>query len=269
MNLEMKKQLTNQKRNFKILNIKYLNADDKKKIQYVANHLNDITVKCVPMKKRMTTCSINNLKIFGDKCYQEASLFTSLNYVPVFLNHATFTCRVGFQIDEKTMNPNIHSGEVQYFQVPKYLDVSSSVFLSHEFIHGLKETNYEEFILKATLSDVIPIFYELYRKSGTDKYFMTAFFALLIFIDVFNAFNARTHKINLLSNIRRNKVFILIITFIVFMQIIMIYYGGTLFRTSGLTIKEFIITIILSFTVIPIDNIRKLWLRQRGIKRGV
>lgn len=115
----------------------------------------------------------------------------------------------------------------------------------------------------------IPIFYELYRKSGTDKYFMTAFFALLIFIDVFNAFNARTHKINLLSNIRRNKVFILIITFIVFMQIIMIYYGGTLFRTSGLTIKEFIITIILSFTVIPIDNIRKLWLRQRGIKRGV
>ena len=53
------------------------------------------------------------------------------------------------------------------------------------------------------------------------------------------------------------------------MQIIMIYYGGTLFRTSGLTIKEFIITIILSFTVIPIDNIRKLWLRQRGIKRGV
>ena len=115
----------------------------------------------------------------------------------------------------------------------------------------------------------IPIFYELYRKSGTDKYFMTAFFALLIFIDVFNAFNARTHKINLLSNIRRNKVFILIITFIVFMQIIMIYYGGNLFRTSGLTIKEFIITIILSFTVIPIDNIRKLWLRQRGIKRGV
>ena len=115
----------------------------------------------------------------------------------------------------------------------------------------------------------LPIFYELYRKSGTDKYFMTAFFALLIFIDVFNAFNARTYRLNLLSNIRKNKVFMLIMLFIILIQILMIYYGGTLFRTAGLTINEFIITILLSFTVIPIDNIRKLCLKKFGIKRGV
>lgn len=115
----------------------------------------------------------------------------------------------------------------------------------------------------------LPIFYNLYRKSSNDKYFMTAFFALLIFIDVFNAFNARTHRLNLLSNIRKNKAFIIIITFIVLMQIVMIYYGGTLFRTSGLTIKEFLITIALAFSVIPVDNIRKLILRTKGIKGGV
>ena len=40
----------------------------------------------------------------------------------------------------------------------------------------------------------LPLFHNLYRYS--DKYFMTAFFALLIFIDVFNAFNARTHRLN-------------------------------------------------------------------------
>ena len=115
----------------------------------------------------------------------------------------------------------------------------------------------------------LPIFYELYRKSGTDKYFMTAFFALLIFIDVFNAFNARTYRLNLLSNIRKNKVFMLIMFFIILIQVLMIYYGGSLFRTAGLTINEFIITIFLSFTVIPIDNIRKLCLKKFGIKRGV
>ena len=115
----------------------------------------------------------------------------------------------------------------------------------------------------------VPLFYNLYRKSVTDKYFMTAFFGLLIFIDVFNAFNARTYRLNLLSNLRKNKVFILIITFIIGMQIIMIYYGGHLFRTSGLTIRELIITILLAFTVIPVDNLRKLIMRIKGIKRGV
>lgn len=115
----------------------------------------------------------------------------------------------------------------------------------------------------------IPIFYELYRKSSNDKYFMTAFFGLLIFIDVFNAFNARTYRLNLLSNLRKNKVFILIITFIILMQIIMIYYGGVLFRTSGLTIREFIITVLLAFTVVPVDNFRKMILKWKNIKRGV
>ena len=98
---------------------------------------------------------------------------------------------------------------------------------------------------------------------------MTAFFALLIFIDVFNAFNARTHRLNILSNLSKNKIFIIIISFIVIIQIIMIYYGGSTFRTSGLTIKELLITILLSFTVIPVDNLRKLILRKKGVKGGV
>ena len=115
----------------------------------------------------------------------------------------------------------------------------------------------------------LPIFYNLYRKSGTDKYFMTAFFALLIFIDVFNAFNARTHRLNILSNLKKNKVFMLIIVFIVAMQIVMIYYGGSVFRTLGLTLKELIITILFAFSVVPVDNIRKILLRSRGINRGV
>ena len=98
---------------------------------------------------------------------------------------------------------------------------------------------------------------------------MTAFFALLIFIDVFNAFNARTHRLNLLSNLRKNKVFIVIITLIIIIQILMIYYGGSIFRTTGLTLKELLITILLAFTVIPIDNLRKVILRISGNKGGV
>ncbi len=114
----------------------------------------------------------------------------------------------------------------------------------------------------------LPIFKTFYRV-GTDKYFMTAFFALLIFIDVFNAFNARTHRLNLLSNLRKNKVFIIIISLIIITQIIMIYFGGSVFRTSGLTLKELLITIMLAFTVIPVDNVRKIILRLNNDKDGV
>ena len=64
-------------------------------------------------------------------------------------------------------------------------------------------------------------------------------------------------------------MFLLIIGFIVIVQIILIYYGGNLFRTSGLTFKEFEIMILLSLTVIPVDWIRKLILRKKGIKDGV
>jgi len=113
----------------------------------------------------------------------------------------------------------------------------------------------------------VPFFHNLYRHS--DKYFMTAFFALLIFIDVFNAFNARTHRLNIFSNLSKNKVFSVIIIFIVIIQIIMIYYGGSVFRTSGLSSNELIITILLASTVIPVDYIRKLLLRSKGKKGGV
>jgi Tfp pilus assembly protein PilW len=42
-----------------------------------------------------------------------------------------------------------------------------------------------------------------------------------------------------------------------------------LFRTYGLTLKELIITILLGLTVIPIDWLRKLYLRKKGLIIGV
>ena len=53
------------------------------------------------------------------------------------------------------------------------------------------------------------------------------------------------------------------------MQIILIYKGGDLFRTSGLTLYEFIIMLMMALTVIPVDFIRKLILKYRCKKLGV
>ena len=64
-------------------------------------------------------------------------------------------------------------------------------------------------------------------------------------------------------------MFIFIILFIVIVQILLIYYGGELFRTVGLNFKEFQIMVLLAFTVIPVDWIRKILLRRNGLKGGV
>lgn len=37
----------------------------------------------------------------------------------------------------------------------------------------------------------------------------------------------------------------------------MIYFGGSIFRTTGLTLLELDITLLLAFTVIPFDFLRK------------
>ena len=98
---------------------------------------------------------------------------------------------------------------------------------------------------------------------------MTAFFGLIIFISIFNSFCARTHRLNIFGNILRNKVFMIIISFVVLMQIILIYKGGELFRTSGLTFNEFLVMLMFALSIIPIDFVRKLILKYRGSKLGV
>ena len=64
-------------------------------------------------------------------------------------------------------------------------------------------------------------------------------------------------------------VFVFIILFIIVVQLILIYYGGDLFRTAGLTFKEFVIMLMIAVTVIPVDWFRKIYLRTKGQIGGV
>ena len=114
-----------------------------------------------------------------------------------------------------------------------------------------------------------PFFKEIIRYDLNNKYFMTAFFALFVFMGIFNAFNARTSHFNLFHNIRKNKVFIIIFLLVGIIQIYFIYFGGTIFRTYGLTLKELIFILALAFTVIPVDLIRKSYLRKKNYQEYV
>ena len=111
----------------------------------------------------------------------------------------------------------------------------------------------------------LPIFRNLIRIGYNDKYLMTAYFAMFIFMGIFNAFNARTTRINIFANLNKNKVFIFTFLFIFIAQVLIIYNGGSVFRTYGLTIKEFILVFLLALSVFPVDWLRKYLLKIRNI----
>lgn len=130
---------------------------------------------------------------------------------------------------------------------------------------------YGEILFTGIYSAILCIFFlknpwirTFYRIDQNYKYFMTAFFTLFIFTGIFNSFNARTNKINLFHGLRKNKVFIVIILFIIIVQLGIVYYGGSLFRSYGLYPKELFITIFIAFSVIPVDILRKIYLRKKN-----
>ncbi len=116
-------------------------------------------------------------------------------------------------------------------------------------------------VLLLTLFLKLNFLKDWFRYSQSPLYWMTAFFALFIFCGIFNSFNARTTRLNLLAYLSKNRLFLLIIGLIAVVQVALIYYGGSLFRTDYLTFAELMRVLLLSTLVIPFDILRKIILR--------
>lgn len=86
---------------------------------------------------------------------------------------------------------------------------------------------------------------------------MTAFFSLFILTAVFNSFNARTSNMNIFEHIGQNKDFLKVMGLIVIIQVVMTYIGGVVLRTTPLALNEWLIVLIFSVMIIPVDLIRK------------
>lgn len=112
----------------------------------------------------------------------------------------------------------------------------------------------------------LPFFKEIFP---TEKLLMTGFFALFIFINIYNAFNIRTHRLKITSGILKDKIFLGIILFIFIMQMIIVYYGGALFRTYPLKFSQLNTIFFLSFSIIPVDLARKWFLKVKNKNVGV
>jgi calcium-translocating P-type ATPase len=86
---------------------------------------------------------------------------------------------------------------------------------------------------------------------------LTAFFAVFIYAGIFNSFSARTDRMNLTDHILGNKAFVIVMSCVFLVQTCLIFWGGSLFRAYGLTVRQWLFCILLSVLVIPIDLLRK------------
>lgn len=105
-------------------------------------------------------------------------------------------------------------------------------------------------------------FFRSYNGTGAE-YLLTGYFNFFILAAVFNAFNARTEKLNIFDSIGDNRNFLRVMGAITAVQIIMTYFGGRVLGCYGLNITEWAAVLILSLSVIPVDMIRKAIIKRK------
>ncbi len=92
---------------------------------------------------------------------------------------------------------------------------------------------------------------------------LTAFYALFIFAGLFNCFTARSERLWIFSNISKNKPFVLIMLLVSAIQILIIYFGGSLFRSIPLTLRELSVAIGFGMLVFAFDTLRRIFAKLK------
>ena len=135
---------------------------------------------------------------------------------------------------------------------PKRRDepILSREMLSHVVLNGIFTLALLVFFIT---SDVFKSFY------GSLERQLCAFYALFIFAGIVNSFTARSDRMSILFGIRKNRLFLLIMCFITAIQLLIIYFGGELFRSIPLTPKELVTVVLLSLAVIVFDSFRRIF----------
>ena len=133
------------------------------------------------------------------------------------------------------------------------------------FIRGAKKRIAISTVAFITLYGIIT-FSPIANMFATETEAMTARFALLCFMAVFNGFNIRTEHINLFNGIGKNKLFSAIAIGIFVMTFALCNFAENLVKVTALDFKHWVVVVILAFMVIPIDLIRKIIEKKRENK---
>ena len=99
---------------------------------------------------------------------------------------------------------------------------------------------------------------------GNEEVYATMRFALLVLIATFNGFNIRTDHCNLFDNISKNPNFIRIAVCIMAGIVALSQFGGEFLHCAPMNFTQWCAVFTLAFIIIPIDLVRKTFIRKRG-----
>lgn len=94
----------------------------------------------------------------------------------------------------------------------------------------------------------------------------TFMFATFIMAIIWNSFNARTDSLNLFEHITENHNFMIVMSAVTIIQVLIIQFGGKVFGTTPLSLNNWIAVVLIAFMIIPIDLVRKIVVKNMGIK---
>lgn len=144
----------------------------------------------------------------------------------------------------------------------EYMDEKPIVKGSGLFIRGAKGRIALSSIVFIALFGAIT-FGPIGKMFTTEISSMTARFALLCLMAVFNGFTIRTDSMNLFKGIKNNKLFMYIAFGIFAMTAVLCNLVGNLVQTAPMDTKQWLAVLVTAFMVVPVD-----WIRKAICKKG-
>lgn len=90
---------------------------------------------------------------------------------------------------------------------------------------------------------------------------MSARFALIMLVAMFNGFNVRVDDMRLLRGLDKNPSFLIVMACTIIGTVCIVNFGGDLFQVTPLTHEQWFVVFVLALLVVPLDLLRKLFVR--------
>lgn len=236
MTNELRMFLQGTKSIYDSMEFKYIDHNDKKIINYTLREVSGIKSSVIGADRvvdldKLIADSLVGIEILG--CDIAESVYSIIKNTPfVILNgeDTGFACSVSYNRNffskERCFDPD--SGHVLQYKVPEFVSEYSCIFLAHEHMHALKETNYLEYSYSQVVGDVIPMFYEFLMASGDFKTLKLVFRHRLEMIKE-NKFDFNIARMEVKKN-PRDKALYKVLETSVGQYINSFYYACILFR---------------------------------------
>ncbi len=98
----------------------------------------------------------------------------------------------------------------------------------------------------------LPFFTQMFGEAH-----LSGYFALFVFMAIFNGFNVRNNDKNVLKGINENKTFLHVMGAIALITVALVTFGGALTNTIPMSIAQWLVVLAMSVTVIPFSMVVK------------